>query len=51
MGEVEQRSVIRFLWKEGCPVQNIYARLQAVYGAPAYALPSVYFWIKEFKCG
>jgi hypothetical protein len=42
--------VIRFLWKEGYPAQYIHARLQAVDGAPASALPSVYFRIKEFKC-
>jgi transposase len=51
MSEHEQRSVIKFLWKEGCLAKTIHTRLQAVYGDVAYALPSVYLWIKEFKCG
>jgi AraC-like DNA-binding protein len=51
MSELEQRFVIKFLWKEGSPTQNTHARLQAVYGATANTLPSVYFWIKEFRCG
>jgi histone-lysine N-methyltransferase SETMAR len=51
MSEVEQYSVIKFLWKEGCPAQDIHARLHAVYGATVDTLPSVYFWIKEFRCG
>jgi hypothetical protein len=51
MGEVEQRSVIKFLWKEGCLAQNICARLQIVSGVTADAVLSVYSWIKEFKCG
>jgi hypothetical protein len=51
MRELEQQAAIKFLWKEGCLAKNIHDRLQAVYGDAAYALPSVYFWIKELKCG
>jgi hypothetical protein len=31
--------------------KTIHIRLQAVSDDVAHALPSVYFWIKEFKCG
>jgi hypothetical protein len=51
MNELEQRAVTKFLWKEGFPGKKLDERLQAVYGDAVYALPSVYFWVKEFNCG
>jgi transposase len=49
MSELEQRAVITFLWKEGCLAKRIHKKLQAAYRNAAYALPSVYFWVQEFK--
>jgi hypothetical protein len=49
MSELEQRAVIKFLWKEGCAAKKLHERLQAVYANAADALPSIYFWVKEFK--
>jgi hypothetical protein len=43
MRELEQRAVIKFLWKEGYLAQQFHEGLQAVYGDAAYALSSVYF--------
>jgi hypothetical protein len=51
MSELEQRAVIKFLWKEGCPAIEIHERLQAVYGNAAYAPPSVDYWVKAVSCG
>jgi DNA-binding transcriptional MerR regulator len=51
MTELEQRAVIKFLWKEGFPTKEIRERLQAVDGDTASALPSVHLWIKEFRFG
>jgi histone-lysine N-methyltransferase SETMAR len=51
MSELEQRAGIKFLWKERCPAKEIHERLQAVDGDAAYAPPSVYYSVKEFRCG
>jgi hypothetical protein len=51
MSGLGQRTGIKFLWKEGCFAKIIHDRLQAVSGDGAYALPSVYLGIKEFKGG
>jgi hypothetical protein len=49
-GRRNNRSVIKFLWKEGCPAKRIHERLQTVNGDAASALPSADFWVKDFKC-
>jgi hypothetical protein len=46
---MNQQVVIKFPWNEGCLAKKLHERLQAVYGATTYALPSVYFCLKEFK--
>jgi transposase len=51
MSELEQRGVIKFLWKEGCPAKQIRERPETVDGDASYAPPSVYYWVKEFRCG
>jgi hypothetical protein len=51
MSELEQGTVIQFLSKEGRLAKRFHERLQAVYSDAAYVLPSVYFWVKEVKCG
>jgi hypothetical protein len=50
MSELESRTVILFLWTQGCLAKRIHEQLQAADGDAACALPSIDFWAKEFKC-
>lgn len=47
----EYRSVIKFLYKEGHSVKNIYERMVNVYGHDCPALSTVTRWFNEFKRG
>jgi hypothetical protein len=49
MSELEERAVIKFLWKEGYFAKRIDEKLEGAYGDAVYAFSSVYFWAKEFK--
>jgi len=51
MVDFEQRSVVKFLWKEGLKPPDIFARLRNVYGDAAYGLSTVYWWRRQFSCG
>jgi hypothetical protein len=48
--DLEQRSVIKFLTKEGKP-KEILERMVAVYGESAPSYYKVKFWSKQFKWG
>jgi len=47
--DLEQRSVIKFLTKEGKKTNEIIERMVAVYGESAPSYYKVKFWSKEFK--
>jgi hypothetical protein len=49
--DLEQRSVIKFLTKEGKKPKEILERMVAVYGDSAPSYYKVKFWSKQFKCG
>jgi hypothetical protein len=49
--DLEQRSVIKFLTKEGKKPKEILERMVAVYGESAPAYYKVKFWSKQFKWG
>jgi hypothetical protein len=50
MSELQQRAVIKFIWKERCLANNVHGRLQAVDGHTASALSWAYFWIQKLNC-
>ena len=47
--DLEQRSVIKFLTKEGKKPKEILERMVAVCGEPAPSYYKVKFWSKQFK--
>ena len=47
--DLEQRSVIKFLTKEGKKPKEILERMVAVYGESAPSYYKVKFWSKQFK--
>ena len=47
--DLEQRSVIKFLTKEGKKPKEILERMVAVYGESAHSYYKVKFWSKQFK--
>jgi hypothetical protein len=49
--DLEQRSVIKFLTKEGKKPKEILERMVAVYGEYAPSYYKVKFWSKQFKWG
>ena len=49
--DLEQRSVIKFLTKEGKKPKEILERMVAVYGESAPSYYKVKFWSKQFKWG
>jgi cytochrome c-type biogenesis protein CcmH/NrfF len=49
--DLEQRSVIKFLTKEGNKTKEILERMVAVYGESAPSYYKVKFWSKQFKWG
>jgi len=49
--DLEQRSVIKLLTKEGKKPKEIFERIVAVYGEPAPSYYKVKFWSKQFKWG
>ena len=48
---MEQRSVVKFLTKEGKKPKEILERMVVVYGECASSYYKVKFWIKQFKQG
>jgi hypothetical protein len=51
MTDLEQRSVIKFLWIEEVSEPEIQRQLSMAYANSPYNLTSVYKWIRFFKCG
>lgn len=51
MTEIEQRYEISFLLKKQLQPTDIILEIQSAYGNDAYCAASIYFWIKEIKCG
>jgi hypothetical protein len=51
MRELRQGFVFKILWKEGSSAKTVRVRLHAIDGAVDRTVPTVYFWIKEFKYG
>ena len=51
MTEIEQRYSISFLLKKQMQPKDIINEIQNTYGDDAYCVASIYFWIKEIKCG
>jgi len=49
--DLEQRSVIKFLTKEGKKPKEIFERMVEVYGESAPSYYKVKFWSKQFKWG
>jgi len=49
--DLEQRSVIKFLTKEGKKLKEILERMVAVYGESTPSYYKVKFWSKQFKWG
>jgi hypothetical protein len=49
--KLEQRSVIKFISKEGKKPKEILERMVAVYGESAPSYYEVKFWSKQFKLG
>ena len=49
--DLEQRSVVKFLTKEGKKPKEILKRMVVVYGESAPTYYKVKFWSKQFKCG
>ena len=49
--DLEQRTVIKFLTKEGTKPKEILERIVAVYGESARSYYNVKFWSKQFKSG
>ena len=49
--DLEQRSVIKFLTKEGKKPKEILERMVAVYGKSVPSYYKVKFWRKQFKWG
>ena len=47
----EQRSVIRFLWAEGVPGEQIHLRMYAQYGDKVFSRRIVYEWTELFENG
>jgi hypothetical protein len=51
MDEIEQRCIVKFVWKENTNAYEIQQRLKAVYGDSSYALSTIYEWMRNFKLG
>lgn len=51
MTEIEQRYAISFLLRKQLQPKDIISEIQRTYGDDAYCAASIYFWIKEIKCG
>lgn len=49
--DLEQRSVIKFLTKEGKSPKEIFSRMKTVYGENAPSEYKIKFWSKQFKWG
>ena len=49
--DLEQRTVKKFLTKEGKKPKDIFERMVAVYGESAPSYYKVKFWSKQFKWG
>jgi hypothetical protein len=49
--EIEERYVIKFLFKESCSGEEIHKRLTTVYRAPCYAQRTVFSWMQRVKLG
>jgi hypothetical protein len=49
--DLEQRSVLKFLTKEGKKPKEILERMVAVYGESAPSYYKMKFWSKQFKWG
>ena len=49
--DLEQRSVVKFLTKEGKKPKEIFERMVVVYGKSAPSYYKVKFWSKQFKWG
>src|SRR5688572_32291598 len=49
--QCEQRTIIKFLVKEGTPVVEIVKRLKAVFAEETLSTSTIYEWAKRFKEG
>ena len=49
--QLQQRSIIRFLFLEGVCCRDIYKRLKKQFGKNTVSLSSVYFWVRKFRNG